>query len=224
MEQAMAIARKVEKQTGVVCLGIWIHRDEGHAYSRFHPDEPYQCNNHIHILWDCQNPTTGKAIPIKKQDLRDMQDIAAKSLGMERGNPAELTGRKHIASMTYKVQQLENEVKQLKKERTGLVAKIQDSWKWKGRAKQAEADLATERKAHSEDIAQLNKILTETKKTAEIAEKRANKAELRESNLREEKEKLYQENRRLSVVARHWKDQYDETVGKEKSQGKGRTR
>lgn len=224
MEQAMAIARKVEEQTGVVCLGIWIHRDEGHAYSRFHPDEPYQCNNHIHILWDCQNPTTGKAIPIKKQDLRDMQDIAAKSLGMERGNPAELTGRKHIASMTYKVQQLENEVKQLKKEKTGLVAKIQDSWKWKGRAKQAEADLAAERKAHSEDIAQLNKIISETKKTAEIAEKRANKAEFRESNLREEKEKLYQENRRLSVVAQHWKREYDETIGKEKSQGKGRTR
>lgn len=227
MEQAMAIARKVEEQTGVVCLGIWIHRDEGHARSRFHPDEPYQCNNHIHILWDCQNPITGKAIPIKKQDLRDMQDIAANALRMERGNPAELTKKKHIESGTYKVQQLEEEIKQLKKEKTGLVAKIQDAWKWKGRAKQAEADLAAERKAHKEDIAKASRIIAETKKTAENAEKRANKAEFRESNLREENNKLYQENKRLSVVARHWKDQYDETIGKklnpdEPNRGRGR--
>jgi chromosome segregation ATPase len=223
----MAIARKVEEQTGVVCLGIWIHRDEGHARSRFHPDEPYQCNNHIHILWDCQNPITGKAIPIKKQDLRDMQDIAANALRMERGNPAELTKKKHIESGTYKVQQLEEEIKQLKKEKTGLVAKIQDAWKWKGRANQAEADLEAERKAHKEDIAKASRIIAEAKKTAENAEKRANKAEFRESNLREENNKLYQENKRLSVVARHWKDQYDETQGKklkpdEPNRGRGR--
>lgn len=215
MEQATAIARKVEEQTGVVCLGIWIHRDEGHARSRFHPDEPYQCNNHIHMLWDCQNPNTGKAIPIKKQDLRDMQDIAAKALGMSRGNPAELTKKQHIDSGTYKVQQLEKEIKQLKKEKTGLVAKIQDAWKWKGRAKQAEADLEAEKKAHKEDVAEVNKILTEAKKRAENAEKRANSAELHVSNLREEKEKYYQENRRLSVAAKHWKDKYDETIGKQ---------
>lgn len=222
MEQAMAIARKVEEQTGVVCLGIWIHRDEGHARSRFNADEPYQCNNHIHILWDCQNPNTGKAIPIKKQDLRDMQDIAAKSLGMERGNPAELTGRKHIASMTYKVQQLENEVKQLKEERTGLIAKIQDAWKWKGRAKQAEADLAAERKAHKEDIAKASRIIAEAKKTAENAEKRANSAEIERMHLYDEKEKWYQEARRANVMAKHWKDKCDElTIGKEQSQSKG---
>ena len=109
-----------------------------------------------------------------------------------------------------------------KQEKTGLIAKIQDTWKWKGKAKQAETELEAEKKAHSEDIARLNKILAETKKTAEIAEKRANKAEFRESNLREENNKLYQENKRLSVVARHWKDQYDEAAGR--SQGKGRTR
>lgn len=227
MEQAMAIAKKVEQQTGVVCLGIWIHRDEGHARSRFNPDEPYQCNNHIHILWDCQNPTTGKSIPIKRQDLRDMQDIAANALGMERGNPAEQTKKNHINSGTYKVQQLQAEIKQLKKERTGLVAKIQDSWKWKGRAKKAETNLEAERKAHKDDIAKANKIITETKKMAEIEKKRANSAENECSNLREKNEELYQENHRLSVVAKHWKGQYDETIGKQLGQdapkrGRGR--
>lgn len=117
MEDAMKIARKVEEQTGVVCLGIWIHRDEGHARSRFSPDEPYQCNNHLHILWDCQDHETGKAIPIKRQHLRDMQDIAADALGMERGNPAELTKRRHIDSMTYKAQALAKELKDIEKEK-----------------------------------------------------------------------------------------------------------
>lgn len=117
MEDAMKIARKVEEQTGVVCLGIWIHRDEGHARSRFNPDEPYQCNNHLHILWDCQDHETGKAIPIKRQHLRDMQDIAADALGMERGNPAELTKRRHIDSMTYKAQALAKELKDIEKEK-----------------------------------------------------------------------------------------------------------
>lgn len=227
MEQAMAIARKVEEQTGVVCLGIWIHRDEGHARSRFRPDEPYQCNNHIHILWDCQNPTTGKAIPIKKQHLRDMQDIAAKSLGMKRGTPAEQTGRKHIESMMFKIQRLEEELMELKKEKIGLAAKIQDTWKWKGRAKRAEADLEAEIKAHKEDVAKVNKILVETKKMAEMAEKRANNAEFRESSTKRDYEKLYQENRRLTVVAQHWKREYEKTTGKEinpdnPKQGRGR--
>lgn len=222
MEQAMAIARKVEEQTGVVCLGIWIHRDEGHARSRFVPDEPYQCNNHIHILWDCQNPNTGKAIPIKKQDLRDMQDIAAKALGMKRGNPAELTKKNHIDAGTYKVQQLEEEIKQLKKEKTGLIAKIQDTWKWKGKAKQAEAAFEAEKKAHKEDIAQINKILAETKKLAEIERKRANSAENECSYLRREKEKLYQEARRANIAAKHWRDKCDDlTAGKEQSQSTG---
>ena len=156
-----------------------------------------------------------------------MQDIAAKALKMERGNPAELTKKKHIESGTYKVQQLEQEIKQLKKEKTGLVAKIQDAWKWKGRAKKAESDLEAERKAHREDIAKANKILAESKKKAENAEKRANSAELRASNLWNEKEKLYQENKRLSVVVKHWKREYDETIGKklnpdEPNRGRGR--
>lgn len=222
MEQAMAIARKVEEQTGVVCLGIWIHRDEGHAYSRFHPDEPYQCNNHIHILWDCQNPTTGKAIPIKKQDLRDMQDIAAESLGMERGNPAELTGRKHIESLTFKVQQLDEEVKQLKKERTGFIAKIQDSWKWKSKAKRAEADLEAQKKAHSEELQKKDATIAKLQKELKNERKRANSAENERSHIYDEKEKWYQEARRANVMAKHWKDKCDElTTGKEHSQNKG---
>ena len=134
------------------------------------------CHNHIHILWDCQNPTTGKAIPIMKQDLRDMQDIAANALGMERGNPAEQTKKKHIDSGTYKVQQLQAEIKQLKEEKTGLVGKIQDAWKWKGRAKQAEADLEAERTRLTNEINSRDTIIADLKKELQNEKKRADSA------------------------------------------------
>lgn len=224
MEQAMAIAKNVEKQTGVVCLGIWIHRDEGHARSRFNPDEPYQCNNHIHILWDCQNPTTGKAIPIMKQDLRDMQDIAANALGMERGNPAEQTKKKHIDSGTYKVQQLQAEIKQLKEEKTGLVGKIQDAWKWKGRAKQAEADLEAERTRLTNEINSRDTIIADLKKELQNEKKRADSAERREESAKNEREKYYKDVLLYKSRVSWWEDRYNklkESLGKEQSQSNG---
>lgn len=224
MEQAMAIARKVEEQTGVVCLGIWIHRDEGHARSRFHPDEPYQCNNHIHILWDCQNPITGKAIPIKKQDLRDMQDIAANALRMERGNPAELTKKKHIESGTYKVQQLEEEIKQLEEEKTGLMSKIQDVWKWKGRAKQAEADLKAERTHLTNEINNRDTIIADLKKELQNEKKRADSAERREECAKNEREKYYKDVLIYKSRADWWEDRYNklkESLGIEQSHSNG---
>lgn len=193
IEEAMKIARKVEEQTGIVCLGIWIHRDEGHARSRFRPDEPYQCNNHLHILWDCQDHETGKAIPIKRQHLRDMQDIAADALGMERGNPAELTKRKHVDSMNYKAQALAKEIETIEKENqklreetkelqkenqelqkvnTGLLAKIEDVWKWKGKFKDAEKVI----EAQKDRLTVQNNTIAQLKGKIETVENDAYKA------------------------------------------------
>lgn len=236
IEEAMKIARKVEEQTGIVCLGIWIHRDEGHARSRFCPDEPYQCNNHLHILWDCQDHETGKAIPIKRQHLRDMQDIAADALGMERGNPAELTKRKHVDSMNYKAQalakeietiekenqELREETKELQKVNTGLLAKIADAWKWKGKFKDAEKVIEAQKDrltVQNNTIAQLKgKIETvendaykayktllaeekaETHKQITEAEKRVNTAEKEAKLAKDELAKVREENRNLSYT------------------------
>ena len=199
LEDAMKMARKVEKATGVVCLGVWIHKDEGHAKSRFNPDEPYQCNYHIHFLWDCQNPTTGKAIPLKRQDFRDMQDIAAESLGMERGTPAEQTGRKHIESMTFKVQQLSKEVKELKKERTGLLAKIQDAWQWKGRAKQAEADLEAEKVRLTDEINKREDIINKLWKSLGNEKEKVESAEKEKAAIRKENIELHSDSVRYQT-------------------------
>lgn len=236
IEEAMKIARKVEEQTGIVCLGIWIHRDEGHARSRFCPDEPYQCNNHLHILWDCQDHETGKAIPIKRQHLRDMQDIAADALGMERGNPAELTKRKHVDSMNYKAQALAKEIetiekenqklreetKELQKVNTGLLAKIEDAWKWKGKFKDAEKVIEAQKatigklRKHAETAeegakeayksalelhkAKMNERVAEAQGKAIAAENRANTAEKEAKLAKDELAKVREENGNLSYT------------------------
>lgn len=226
LEDAMKMARKVEETTGVVCLGVWIHVDEGHARSRFNPDEPYQCNYHIHFLWDCQNPTTGKAIPLKRQDFRDMQDIAAESLGMERGTPAEQTGRKHIESMTFKVQQLSKEIKELKKERTGLLAKIADAWKYKGKSEELEKILENERKEHREAVNALNeahnKDIANLNTKMDGLTKRLDTAESWQNIYRKERDSAEKDNKLLKSKIDRLKDQITElTRGKEQEQNKG---
>jgi len=115
LEEAKKFALMVEEGIpGIECYGIWIHRDEGHYRSKYiEGDENFQCNVHAHFLWRCQNPNTGKAIPIKRQDLRNMQDWAAEAFGMERGNPAKLTQMKHIGSMEYKTKKMNERIDEL---------------------------------------------------------------------------------------------------------------
>ncbi|MCP4922415.1 MAG: hypothetical protein GY915_00080 [bacterium] len=105
LDQAKDFAKRVEEGIpGIECVGIWIHRDEGHYKSIYiEGDESFVCNTHAHFLWRCQNLDTGKAIPLKRQDLRNMQDWAADAFGMERGTAAEYTKRNHIPSMDYKL-------------------------------------------------------------------------------------------------------------------------
>ena len=112
LDQAKEFAKKVEEGIpGIKCMGIWIHRDEGHYKCKYiEGDDSFVCNTHAHYLWYCQNPDTGKAIPIKRQDLRNMQDWAADAFGMERGTAAEQTKRNHIPSIDYKLKAMESRI------------------------------------------------------------------------------------------------------------------
>lgn len=114
LEEAKKFAKSVEKLTGIQCVGIWIHKDEGYYRRVFSEgDNEFKCNYHAHFLWYCQNENTGKAIPIKREEMRQMQDLAAEAFGMERGNSATLTKRSHIQSMRFKMQQEEERLSKL---------------------------------------------------------------------------------------------------------------
>ena len=183
IEEARHFASLVEQATGIRCLGIWFHKDEGHSRSKFRPDEPYQCNNHIHYLWDCQNPETGKAIPLKRSDMSLMQDLAAKAFSMERGIPASVSHLEHLPAAEYKLQEVLNENKRLREQnqelqqvRTGLLAKIEDAWKWKGKYKEREKDVEAYKAALSLYKAEAGQIITREREKAAEAGKAANQA------------------------------------------------
>ncbi len=94
-KQLLDFKDKAEKLTGWKCLGIWLHQDEGHAHSKYiEGNENYAINYHAHVLWDCVNHDSGKAIRCDRTKLSRMQDVLADAVGMERGNPASLTGRR----------------------------------------------------------------------------------------------------------------------------------
>ena len=104
-EQLMNAVQRMEHRTGWKCLGVWAHLDEGHHGSKYiEGDTDYHINYHAHVLWSCQNPETGKAIPCTLATLQGMQDDLAAATGMERGNK---TGKRHMTVTQMRIDALE---------------------------------------------------------------------------------------------------------------------
>lgn len=113
-KQLMDFKEQAEKLTGWKCIGIWLHQDEGHAHSKYiEGDENFAINYHAHVLWDCINHDSGKAIRADRTKLSRMQDILANAVGMERGNKAAETGRKHRSTMDQRIFAQEQRIEQL---------------------------------------------------------------------------------------------------------------
>lgn len=94
-QQLLAFKEAAEKLTGWRCMGIWLHQDEGHYHSKYiEGDDSFAINYHAHVLWDCQDHSTGKAIRCDRKKLSAMQDLLSKATGMDRGNLAKDTGKK----------------------------------------------------------------------------------------------------------------------------------
>ena len=157
--QLRDFARKAEELTGWRCLGIWVHQDEGHAKSRYiEGEEGFAINHHAHILWDCQDHSTGRIVRIERNTLSKMQDLLAEATGMERGNLAEDTGRKHrsaleqrITAQEAKIAELEAKtarigvIDALKVSALGLIEKSPDYQKLQGEKERLTAELEQSR-------------------------------------------------------------------------------
>lgn len=112
--QLMDFKAKAEKALGWKCIGIWLHQDEGHAKSKYvEGDDGYAINHHAHMLWDCVDHETGKAIRATKSQLSVMQDLLAEATGMERGNRAAETGRAHRTAMQQRIHAEEQRIERL---------------------------------------------------------------------------------------------------------------
>lgn len=122
--QLMDFKGKVEGLTGWKVIGIWLHEDEGHAKSKYiEGEEGFEVNHHAHMLFSCQDLKTGKAIRADRKKLSMMQDVLAEATGMERGNKASETGRRHRSAMEQRIYSQEQRVKELEN---------QVSMRWQG--------------------------------------------------------------------------------------------
>lgn len=115
-EQLMKFKANVESLTGWKVVGIWLHQDEGHVHSKYiEGDENFEINYHAHVLYDCQDHKTGKAIRPIRDYFRKRQDILADATGMERGNPAAETSAKHRSSMEQRIFSQEQRISELER-------------------------------------------------------------------------------------------------------------
>ena len=118
-EQLIDFKAKVEQETKWKVIGIYLHEDEGHAKSKYiEGEEGFEINHHAHVLFSCQDLNTGKAIRADRKKLSKMQDILAEATGMERGNKASETGRRHRSAMEQRLYAQEQRIAELEAKAT----------------------------------------------------------------------------------------------------------
>lgn len=135
------------KKFGIRPLQIHIHRDEGHVNSA-----EWKPNLHAHIVWIMYDEN-GRNVRLSRQDCRDMQTMAADTLGMERGKSSD---KRHLSSLQFKIQQQEQRIEELE---TELKYKTEFTEKLKGAFEGSKQGI-------------IDRLVGKTKKRAEQAEKR----------------------------------------------------
>jgi hypothetical protein len=109
MEDLRQYTQRVQDRWGVRAIQIHIHRDEGHYKDPENP-ETWMPNLHAHIIWDWMNHETGKSYKLSKQDMSELQDMAAETLEMERGKRKEETGAEHLTRTDFIIQNQEKKL------------------------------------------------------------------------------------------------------------------
>ena len=95
MADLQLLAKQLEKEFGIKCIQIHIHRDEGFSKS---DSDPSKLNLHAHFVADWTHDN-GTSLRLGRQDTSRMQTIAAECLRMERGSSSNV---KHLNAVQYK--------------------------------------------------------------------------------------------------------------------------
>ena len=95
MADLRLLAKQLEKEFGIKCIQIHIHRDEGFSKSE---SDPSKLNLHAHFVADWTHDN-GTSLRLGRQDTSRMQTIAAECLKMERGSSSNV---KHLNAVQYK--------------------------------------------------------------------------------------------------------------------------
>lgn len=116
-EDMTKLMLKIAKYTGWTPLQVHIHRDEGH-----YEGTEFVQNLHAHVIFDCQDKSSGKVIRVDKEQLSTIQDITAECLHMERGIKS---GKKHIEATQYRAMKIQEELSLMEIEKESLNAQIE---------------------------------------------------------------------------------------------------
>ena len=132
LKDVKKLVKKLEQITGYRAAQIALHKDEGHV----NDDGDFVRNIHAHVIFYARNVKTGLSLSTanygRKDIMRQMQDAVAEELGMERGRPAEETGRKHLSPRAYKYQKRqEAAIAQNNKEWEQKLAEKEKEWEQK---------------------------------------------------------------------------------------------
>lgn len=80
------------QEKGLDVIRIDLHHDEGYKNEE---TNNIKYNRHAHIVFDWLDHTTGKTRKLNENDMRELQDVVANALGMERGESKAKTGAEH---------------------------------------------------------------------------------------------------------------------------------
>ena len=101
-EDVERLMRRVEQETGYTTLQASLHEDEGHV------DENgiFRKNRHIQVDVFTRSLEDGRSLSLenygRKDLMKKLQKIVSEELGLEEGEPKELTKRKHIPHRKYR--------------------------------------------------------------------------------------------------------------------------
>ena len=95
MADLQLLAKQFEKEFGIKCIQIHIHRDEGFSKT---DSDPSKLNLHAHFVADWTHDN-GTSLRLGRQDTSRMQTIGAECLKMERGSSSNV---KHLNAIQYK--------------------------------------------------------------------------------------------------------------------------
>ncbi len=94
-EDVTKFVRAVQGRFHITPVMAAIHRDEGH----YNDDGEWKPNLHAHIVWDRirkDGERAGRVIKLEKQDVSEIQDMAATYLGLERGVSKKISNKRHL--------------------------------------------------------------------------------------------------------------------------------
>jgi len=118
MRELHDLSKKLEEELGIRVFQIAVHKDEGH-YDK--ENKAWKPNYHAHLVADWQDLKTGKTLKHQSHHYSKMQDIAAETLGMERGSSG---SHSRLEAVEFKIKKREEDLRVLEERIAEMAAEL----------------------------------------------------------------------------------------------------